>query len=143
MLPAGSGSRRASGSSMVVIWPSEVLFRGAIHRIHLRTISHERSYFMRERRLIALMIVCAAVAAGLLFSTRPMSAQNNQHENNNNDDRDHRHRKGDREEPPPPFYNPYPFGILPADINSEIARVLREVDFIESEALAQLRALAT
>ncbi len=96
---------------------------------------------MRERRLIALMIVCAAVAAGLLFSTRPMSAQNNQHENNNNDDRDHRHRKGDREEPPPPFYNPYPFGILPADINSEIARVLREVDFIESEALAQLRAL--
>src|SRR5258708_27140470 len=84
---------------------------------------------MRERRLIALLIVCAAVAAALLFSTRPISAQNHQHGN------------GDHEEPPPPFYNPYPFGILPADLNSEIARVLREVDFIESEALAQLHAL--
>src|SRR6266851_4812927 len=84
---------------------------------------------MRERRLIAVMIVCAAVAAALLFSTRPMSAQN--HQNGN----------GDREEPPPPFYNPYPRGILPADLNSEIARVLREVDNIEFEALAQLRAL--
>jgi len=85
---------------------------------------------MRERRLIALLIVCAAVAAALLFSTRPISAQNHQHGN------------GDHEEPPPPFYNPYPHGILPADLNSEIARVLREVDFIESEALAQSRALA-
>jgi cytochrome c peroxidase len=75
------------------------------------------------------MIVCAAVAAALLFSTRPMSAQN--HQNGN----------GDREEPPPPFYNPYPHGILPADLNSEIARVLREVDNIEFKALAQLRAL--
>ncbi len=84
---------------------------------------------MRKRRLIALMIVCAAVAAGLLFSTRPISAQNHQHGN------------GDREEPPPPFYNPYPHGILPADLNSEIARVLREVDNIEAEALGQLRAL--
>ncbi len=43
--------------------------------------------------------------------------------------------------PPPPFYNPYPPGILPPDLPQEIARVLREVDFIESEALAQLRAL--
>src|SRR5258708_27733295 len=102
--------------------------RGRHPSYPFRTIAHERGCFMRERRLIALMIVCAAVAAGLLFSTRPMSAQNNQHENNNNDDRDHRHRKGDRDEPPPPFYNPYPFGIIPADINSEIAPVLREVD---------------
>jgi cytochrome c peroxidase len=75
------------------------------------------------------MIVCLAIAAGLLVSTRPMSAQNNQN------------GTGDREEPPPPFYNPYPPGILPPDLNSEIARVLREVDNIEGEALAQLRAL--
>jgi hypothetical protein len=27
-----------------------------------------------------------------------------------------------------PIYNPYPRGILPADINSELARVLREVN---------------
>ena len=92
---------------------------------------------MRERRLIAVMIVCAAVAAGLLFSTRPLSAQNHQNGNGN----DGHHGKGDREEPPPPFYNPYPFGILPADLDSEIARVRREVRFIFNQALGEMRAL--
>src|SRR5260370_4761082 len=125
MLPAGSGSRRASGSLMVVIWPNEVLFR-AIHRIHLRTIGYERSQFMRDRRLIAVMIVCAAVAAGLLFSTRPISAQN------------HEHEKG---EPPFPIYNPYPPGILPSNLNSEIARVLREIDVIEGRAIQRWHSL--
>src|SRR6266478_4092577 len=41
----------------------------------------------------------------------------------------------------PPDYNPYPPGIIPADLESEIARVLREVDFIENRALARWRAL--
>ena len=95
---------------------------------------------MRGRRLIALMIVCAAVAAGLLFSTRPMSAQNHQNENNN-DNRDRRHGKGDREEPPFPIYNPYPHGILPADLESEIARVLREIDVIEDRAIQRWHSL--
>ena len=40
-----------------------------------------------------------------------------------------------------PIYNPYPPGILPSDISSEIARVLREVDFIETEAIAQWHAI--
>ena len=46
--------------------------------------------------------------------------------------------------PPPspaPIYDPYPPGILPDDIDAELARVLREIDGIEQEALAQLRAL--
>jgi cytochrome c peroxidase len=38
-------------------------------------------------------------------------------------------------------YNPYPAGILPADLSSETARVLREVDVIEGRALARWRAL--
>jgi cytochrome c peroxidase len=42
---------------------------------------------------------------------------------------------------PPPIYNPYPPGILPNDIDRELARVLREVDFIESRALGKYRAL--
>ncbi len=84
---------------------------------------------MRERRLIAVMIVCAVFAATLLISTRLTSAQN------------HQQGKGDREEAPPPFYNPYPPGILPADLNSEIARVQREVEGIEAEAIAQWHAL--
>src|SRR6266853_5399853 len=38
-------------------------------------------------------------------------------------------------------YNPYPPGILPSDLNPEIARVLREVDFIEAEAMREWHAL--
>jgi cytochrome c peroxidase len=38
-------------------------------------------------------------------------------------------------EPPPPIYNPYPPDILPPDLNSELARVAREVDVIEGRAL--------
>src|SRR6266852_2077357 len=40
-----------------------------------------------------------------------------------------------------PVYNPYPPGILPANLNSEIIRVLHEVDFIESRALARWHSL--
>ena len=37
--------------------------------------------------------------------------------------------------PPDVIYNPYPPGILPHDLNAEIKRVLREIDFIESKAI--------
>jgi cytochrome c peroxidase len=40
-----------------------------------------------------------------------------------------------------PVYYPYPPGIVPPDINNEIIRVLREVDFIENEAIAQWHAI--
>jgi hypothetical protein len=39
--------------------------------------------------------------------------------------------------PSVPIYNPYPPGILPPDLSSEIARVLREVDFVESRAITR------
>jgi hypothetical protein len=87
---------------------------------------------MKQRRVVALITVSFMVAATLLISqTMLISAQN----------RDERGEKGDREEPPPPFYNPYPPGILPADLPQEIERVRREVRFIENEALAQWHAL--
>src|SRR5260370_42419095 len=38
-------------------------------------------------------------------------------------------------------YNPYPPGILPPDLNSEIARVQRAVEFIEDRALARWHTL--
>src|SRR5207249_4265899 len=38
-------------------------------------------------------------------------------------------------------YNPYPPGILPSNLSSEIARVLAEVDFIEARAIARWQAL--
>jgi hypothetical protein len=71
------------------------------------------------------MMVCAGGASTLLISTRLTSAQK------------------DEPDKTPSIYNPYPPGILPANLNSEIARVLREVDFIEGEALARLRTLTS
>src|ERR1700704_2108059 len=49
--------------------------------------------------------------------------------------------KGNKPPAPPAVYNPYPPGILPADLDSEIARVRREVNLIFQQALAQMRAL--
>jgi len=43
--------------------------------------------------------------------------------------------------PPTPIYNPYPPGILPPDLDSEIARVLREIDVLEARAIARWQAL--
>jgi cytochrome c peroxidase len=43
--------------------------------------------------------------------------------------------------PPAPIYNPYPPGILPANLGSEIARVLREIDVIEGRAIQRWRSL--
>ena len=42
---------------------------------------------------------------------------------------------------PSPAYNPYPPGILPADLESEILRVRREIDRIFRQALAEARAI--
>src|SRR5580658_8440875 len=40
-------------------------------------------------------------------------------------------------------YNPYPPGILPSNLDSELARVLRETDLLEGRALARWHALKT
>src|SRR5438445_1001410 len=45
-----------------------------------------------------------------------------------------------RPSPPPQVYNPYPPGLLPPDLESEIARVIREVDFIFARTLAEWKA---
>src|SRR5260370_33178335 len=80
---------------------------------------------MKKRRPITLLIVCAAVAPALLISTRLISAQK---------------RESERKEPPPPVYNPYPPGILPADLPQEIERVRLEGRFLENEAIAEWQA---
>src|ERR1700730_14526869 len=91
---------------------------------------------MNRRRLVALCTVTVTVILALLISsqTARISAQSTGTQST-------AWHTGDEPDPTPPPYNPYPPGILPADLNSEIARVLREVDHIEGEALAQLRAL--
>ena len=82
---------------------------------------------MKRRRFIAVCIVSVTIIATLLISSQTMlvSAQ----------------KRGDEPDKIPPPYNPYPPGILPSDLNSEVARVLREIQTIENEALTQLRAL--
>jgi cytochrome c peroxidase len=74
---------------------------------------------MRHIRLIGLSALCVTIAAGLLITSRILSAQSGT----------------------PTPYNPYPPGILPSNLNSEIARVQREVRGIYSQYLAQWRAL--
>jgi cytochrome c peroxidase len=78
---------------------------------------------MKPVRLIALSAICALLAATLLFTSRLISANE------------------PIATPSPAVYNPYPPGILPPDLNSEIARVQREVAFIEHEALGQASTL--
>src|ERR1700752_4691688 len=41
----------------------------------------------------------------------------------------------------PALYNPYPPGILPPNLDSEIARVLREIDVIEGRAIERWHSL--
>src|SRR6267142_4282620 len=110
---------------------STVCPSGAPSIVSLPNDKSRKDSLMKRRKLIALSAVFVTAIATLLISSQTVlvSAQT------------HGHGKGNREEPPPPFYNPYPPGILPPDLPQEIARVLREVDFIEAEALAQLRAL--
>jgi cytochrome c peroxidase len=78
---------------------------------------------MYRRALIRLSIACLAVIAAFIVVSLAVLAQN---------------EDGQR---PPPIYNPYPPGILPADLDPEIRRVRREVRVIFNQALAEWRAL--
>ncbi len=82
---------------------------------------------MKRNMLLITSAVCAAGLIAIVVGSHAVSAQNEP-------------GKKDKDKPPP-VYNPYPFGILPPDLNSEIARVRREVNFIEGEALTESRAL--
>ena len=79
---------------------------------------------MKRNSSVSILIICAAGIAAVLLSSCGAAVQGN---------------KDDKKKVAPP-YNPYPPGILPDDLNSEIERVLREVDLVESRALARSRA---
>src|SRR5580704_10532860 len=82
---------------------------------------------MKRNMLLITSAVCAAGLIAIVVGSHAVSAQNEP-------------GKKDKDKPPP-VYNPYPFGILPADLNLEIMRVQREIRGIEAEALTQARAL--
>jgi cytochrome c peroxidase len=84
------------------------------------------------KNLIVVLKVFVAAVATLLISSHSMivSAQNEAAP------------AGTGEwAPSHPFYDPYPPGILPADLNSEVARVRREVNSIFKEAIGEWQAL--
>src|SRR4051794_31487723 len=88
---------------------------------------------MKQATLFGKLLICAAVVGVLLLTYSTVAAQ----DNNNN----HVNASEVATGVAPVPYNPYPPGILPTDLVSEIARVRREVAVIENEALAQWRAL--
>src|SRR5207302_1446868 len=81
---------------------------------------------MKRATSISTLVICAAAIAAVLVSSCTVAVQSD---------------KDDKKKVASP-YNPYPPGILPGDLNSEIERVLREVDLVESRALARWHALA-
>ena len=81
---------------------------------------------MKRTTSVSILVICAAGIAAVLLSSCTAAVHGN---------------KDDKKKVAPP-YNPYPPGILPGDLNSEIERVLREVDLVESRALARWHALA-
>jgi cytochrome c peroxidase len=80
---------------------------------------------IRLSRLIPLSAICATLAVGLIFTAQPTSAN-----------------KPLPSASPSP-YNPYPPGILPDDLESEITRVQGEVGVVFQRYLAQASALPT
>src|SRR2546422_6427934 len=80
---------------------------------------------MTRRSLIAVLRTFAIVALALSVAPQPVPAQ----------------KAAPAKETPPTPYNPYPPGILPADLQSEIDRVSREIRFIFQQALAEWHAL--
>src|SRR5713101_6896355 len=82
--------------------------------------------------LPSVLVVCAAIAGALLvFSSSEARAQNPP----SFADEDAGHK------PFPPIYNPYPPGLLPSDLESEIERVRREVRGIFNQSVNEWRAL--
>src|SRR3989449_281775 len=88
---------------------------------------------MNRRALIALLRTSFIVVLALMVAPQALPAQKGGSAQ--------KEGQGKKKESPPPDYNPYPPGILPADLQSELDRVSREVNLIFQQALAQWRAL--
>jgi cytochrome c peroxidase len=78
---------------------------------------------MRQARLGALGATCATIAVAMFISAHIVRGQSQSTARS------------------APVYNPYPFGILPSDLSAEVTRVQREVDLVESRALARWKGL--
>ena len=80
---------------------------------------------MNRRRLTAIsVVVLCGIALCMTLLTRKVSAQ-----------------QAVAQPPSSAIYNPYPPGILPTDLNSEIERVLREIRVVEKRAVDRWKGL--
>jgi cytochrome c peroxidase len=75
---------------------------------------------MKQKHLAVMAGVSVTLAVGTVFTNHIVHGQS---------------------QPPATIYNPYPTGILPSDITSELTRVEEEVDTIEAEAITQWHAI--
>src|SRR6266851_5104616 len=80
----------------------------------------EKRRWIGQLSPFAGIIVAFLISAGLIPVQAGQETDNDQH---------------------PRVYNPYPPSIVPSDLSSEIARVLRELDVIENRALVRWHAL--
>src|SRR5712664_4978107 len=94
---------------------------------------------MNRRGLIALMRTSAIVVMALMVAPEAVPAQKDGAAQK--DSKDPKGGKNAKVGQTPTPYNPYPPGILPADLQSELDRVQREIEFIFQQALAEFRAL--
>ncbi len=99
---------------------------------------------MYRRAVIAFLRMSAVVVLAFMVGSDPVGAQNNQNVAPGQEKKDQ-----NQNVPPgqlkkigtPTPYNPYPPGILPDDLVSEIDRVLREIAVIEQRAIQRWRSL--
>jgi cytochrome c peroxidase len=91
----------------------------------------------QSRRLMALATTCAMIAVVTLISSRNAHGQSDAASGH----RDPESGRSDGESAAVPVYNPYPQGILPSDLDSEIQRVRREENSVEQEAISEWLAL--
>src|SRR5882672_7094774 len=110
-------ARRARGSKNVAPTPARVA-----------PVQAAEEAPMTRRALIALLRTSAIVVLALSVAPQAVPAQ-----------RAGSGQQGGQRPPTP--YNPYPPGILPPDLNSEIERVRREVRLIFRQAVVEWRAL--
>src|SRR6266403_1039797 len=99
---------------------------------------------MYRRAAITFLRMSAVVVVAFMVGSDPVGAQNNQNVPPGQEKKDQ-----NQNIPPgqlkkigtPTPYNPYPPGILPDDLVSEIDRVLREIGVIEQRAIQRWRSL--
>jgi cytochrome c peroxidase len=101
---------------------------------------------MTRRALIAFVRACAIVVLAFMVAPEAVRAQK---DNSAQNVPPGQQKDQSQNIPPgqlkkigtPTPYNPYPPGILPADIDSELARVFTEIEGIFAQALAEWKAL--